>query len=84
MSQTANSLCVASISDDELVLYDQRGYYAATPEGARFVYLKFPGLPGYNSFQQFARVLEQTRSCPGDAGGKGRYRRPAFNAAADE
>jgi hypothetical protein len=45
--------------DDELILYDPRGYYAATPEGAQFVYLKFPGLPGYNSFQQFARVLNR-------------------------
>jgi hypothetical protein len=45
--------------DEELVIYDPRGYYAASPEGAQFVFLKFPGLPGYNSFQQFARVLHR-------------------------
>jgi hypothetical protein len=50
--------------DDELVVYDPQGYYAATPEGAQFVFLKFPGIPGYNSFQQFARTLERVRPNP--------------------
>ena len=45
--------------DDELVVYDAHGYYAASPEGAQFVFLKFPGLPGYNSFHQFARTLHR-------------------------
>ena len=31
--------------DDELVVYDPRGYYAASPEGAQFVFLKFPAFP---------------------------------------
>jgi hypothetical protein len=45
--------------DDELVVYDAHGYYAASPEGAQFVFLKFPGFPGYNSFHQFARTLHR-------------------------
>ena len=45
--------------DDELVVYGAHGYYAASPEGAHFVFLKFPGLPGYNSFHQFARTLHR-------------------------
>ena len=45
--------------DDELIVYDTHGYYAATPEGAHFVFLKFPGLPGYNSFRQFATTLSR-------------------------
>ena len=45
--------------DDELVVYDPQGYYAASPEGAQFVFLKFPGIAGYNSFQQFAPTLNR-------------------------
>jgi hypothetical protein len=45
--------------DDELVIYDPQGYYAASTEGAHFVFLKFPGLPGYNSFHQFASTLHR-------------------------
>ena len=45
--------------DDELIIYDQRGYFVATPEGSQFVYFKFPGLPGYSSFHQFARTLNR-------------------------
>jgi hypothetical protein len=56
--------------DDELVVYDSRGYYVASPEGAQFVYLKFPGLPGYNSFQQFARTLNRPDYIRAVLGGK--------------
>ncbi|MBS0244572.1 MAG: hypothetical protein JSS20_20565, partial [Proteobacteria bacterium] len=45
--------------DDELVIYDPRGYYGSTPEAAQFVFLKYPGLPGYQSFRQFARTLSR-------------------------
>lgn len=45
--------------DDELIAYNRHGYYDASPEGAHFIYLKFPGLPGYNSFHQFARTLNR-------------------------
>ncbi|MCC7251067.1 caspase family protein [Hyphomicrobium sp.] len=45
--------------DDELIVYDPRGYYSASPEGSQFIFLKFPGLPGYNSLQQFARTLKR-------------------------
>ena len=43
--------------DDELVLFQSDGYYDATPEGAHFVYLKFPGMSGYHSFAQFKKTL---------------------------
>src|SRR5262249_33015097 len=45
--------------DDELIIYDRRGYFVATPEGSQFVFFKFPGIPGYNSFHQFARTLNR-------------------------
>jgi len=45
--------------DDELVLYNEDGYYLATPEGASFVYFKFAGLKGYHSFHQFSKILNR-------------------------
>lgn len=45
--------------DDELVAYNRHGYYDASPEGAHFIFLKFPGLSGYNSFHQFAKTLNR-------------------------
>jgi uncharacterized caspase-like protein len=45
--------------DDELVVYDSLGYYAASPEGAQFVFVKFPGLSGYNSLHQFSKILNR-------------------------
>jgi hypothetical protein len=45
--------------DGELIVYDARGYYTASPEGSQFIFLKFPGLPGYNSLHQFARTLKR-------------------------
>ena len=44
--------------DDELVLYTDNGHYAATPEGAHFVSLKFPGVPGTYTFHQFEKKLK--------------------------
>jgi hypothetical protein len=45
--------------DDELVVYDRHGYYSSTPEGAQFVFVKFPGLSGYNSLHQFSAMLNR-------------------------
>jgi Caspase domain len=45
--------------DDELVVYDSRGYYVSSPEGAQFVFLKFPGSSGYNSLRQFSAILNR-------------------------
>ncbi|MDX2203746.1 MAG: caspase family protein [Hyphomicrobiaceae bacterium] len=45
--------------DDEIVAYTAEGYYWATYEGAHFVQLRFPGLPGLYPFQQFASALER-------------------------
>jgi hypothetical protein len=49
----------ANYVDDELIVYDSRGYYMSTYEGSQFVFLKFPGQPGYLSFRQFARTLNR-------------------------
>ena len=45
----------------ELIVYDANGYYVASPEGAHFIFLKFPGLPGYNSLHQFAQTRRSDR-----------------------
>ncbi len=45
--------------DDELIFYNDDGYYLSTPEGAHFVNVKFPGLSGYNTVHQFARTLNR-------------------------
>jgi Caspase domain len=45
--------------DDEMVIYDPNGYYMSTYEGSQFVFLKFPGTPGYLSFKQFAKALQR-------------------------
>lgn len=48
-----------SETDEELVVYDDNGYYLSTPEGAHFVNVKFPGIAGYNTVHQFARTLHR-------------------------
>src|SRR5204863_6199228 len=45
--------------DGEIILYTPEAYYWSSYEGAHFVQLKFPGLPGLYSFQQFAAVLNR-------------------------
>jgi hypothetical protein len=45
--------------DDEIIFYDSNGFYAGTEEAANYVYLKFPGLPGYFSLHQFRVALNQ-------------------------
>jgi hypothetical protein len=54
---TGERILSGNYVDDELVVYDANGYFMATYEGAQFVFLKFPGLPGYLSFKQFAKTL---------------------------
>lgn len=49
----------ARVVDEELIAYNAQGYYAATYEGAHFVHIAFPGLPGVHSFEQFAKVLNR-------------------------
>ena len=46
-------------TDDELIVFDDNGYYLSTPDGAQFLHLKFPGVPGYNTAGQFARSLNR-------------------------
>src|SRR5581483_5009876 len=45
--------------DGEIILYTPEAYYWSSYEGAHFVQLRFPGLPGLFTFQQFAAVLER-------------------------
>lgn len=45
--------------DDETIAYTPEGYYWSSYEGAHFVQLRFPGLPGLYPFQQFAAVLDR-------------------------
>lgn len=45
------------VVDNEMILYTAGGFYASTYEGAHFVHVAFPGLPGVHSFEQFARSL---------------------------
>ncbi len=45
--------------DDEIIAYTPEGYYWSSYEGAHFVQLRFPGLPGLYPFQQFASVLNR-------------------------
>jgi hypothetical protein len=47
------------VVDNELILYTAEGFYASTYEGAHFVHVAFPGLPGVHSFEQFAKALER-------------------------
>ena len=45
--------------DDEIIAYTPEGYYWSSYEGAHFVQLRFPGLPGLYPFQQFASILNR-------------------------
>lgn len=54
---SGNRLLLGFTFDDELVLYTDGGHYTATPEGAHFVSLKFPGVPGTYTFHQFEKKL---------------------------
>ena len=58
------------VVDGELVLYTPQGFYAATFEGAHFVHVAFPGLPGVHSFEQFASQLERPDVIRGLIAGK--------------
>lgn len=51
--------------DDEIVLFDRKGYFTGTPEGAHHVFLKFPGVPGLATLHQYREALfrpEQIRA----------------------
>lgn len=54
-----NAILSGRVVDNELILYTSQGFYASTYEGAHFVHVTFPGLPGVHSFEQFARVLDR-------------------------
>jgi Caspase domain len=56
---TGERILSGAYIDDELVVYDANGYFMATYEGSQFVFLKFPSLPGYMPFKQFAKTLQR-------------------------
>ena len=56
---TGEHILSGAYIDDELVVYDADGYFVATYEGSQFVFLKFPSLPGYVPFKQFAKTLQR-------------------------
>ena len=45
--------------DDEIVIWDAQGRYTATPEGARYVQMRFVGRSALYNLSQMAAVLEQ-------------------------
>ncbi len=56
---TGKQILSGNYLDDEIVVFTPEGYYMSTYEGSQFVFLKFPGLPGYLSFKQFAKTLNR-------------------------
>lgn len=50
------------VVDGEVMLYAPQGFYASTYEGAHFVHVAFPGLPGVHSFEQFASELDRPQA----------------------
>jgi uncharacterized protein YecT (DUF1311 family) len=45
--------------DNEIIVYTPEGYYWSSYEGAHFVQLRFPGMPGLFSVAQFASALSR-------------------------
>jgi len=58
-ARQAGPVLSGRVVDNELILYTAEGFYASTYEGAHFVHVAFPGLPGVHKFEQFARALER-------------------------
>ncbi len=57
--RSASPILSGRVVDEELIVYNAQGYYAATYEGAHFVHVGFPGMAGVHSFEQFAHVLDR-------------------------
>jgi hypothetical protein len=47
------------VVDGEVILYTPEGYYWSSYENAHFVQLRFPGVPGFFTFQQFEAALNR-------------------------
>jgi hypothetical protein len=58
-SGQATPFLAGRVEDDELIVYDPRGYYASSYEGAHFVHVRFGGTQGIHSFYQFASTLHR-------------------------
>lgn len=71
-AQTLSGLYV----DDELVVMDPDLRYQATPEGARYVQVKFPGDPVLYSLQNLAAPLKTDRLVEARLGGRARLDAP--------
>jgi len=55
--ETGESVLDGYFIDDEIIVYAADGSYDATPEGAHFLFMKFPGVAGYHTFSQFRKAL---------------------------
>lgn len=56
---SGNRLLAGRAEDNEFIVHDDRGYYASSYEGAHFVNLRFPGIPGLHTFHQFSAILQR-------------------------
>jgi hypothetical protein len=54
-----NSYLGGRFIDDEIVINDDQGFYAGSDEGARFVYLTFPGVAIPAALSQYKTVLKR-------------------------
>lgn len=67
-------------TDDELIIYDENGYYLSSPEGSQFLNLKFPGIPGYSTVGQFASTLDRPDAIKAILAGKPPLPKPKLTA----
>jgi hypothetical protein len=58
-SATGGRVVSGCFIDDEIVLYSDKGYFWSSLEGANVVHVRFPGLAGLYTFNQFASQLEK-------------------------
>lgn len=70
-------------TDDELIIYDDNGYYLSSPEGSQFLNLKFPGIPGYSSVAQFATTLNRPDAIKAILAGRPPLPKPNLTAPPD-
>ena len=67
-------------TDDELIIYDESGYFLSSPEGGQFLHLKFPGIPGYSSVAQFSSTLNRPDLVKAILAGKSDPPKPVLTA----
>lgn len=50
-----------SYIDDEIIIYNDQGYYISTDEGQGFIKLKFPGIASYHDIHKFKTILNKPK-----------------------